>query len=75
MEKDSFEGRLRVLKELNYIDENNLPLLKARVARELGDIYICELLINNIMNNLEPAEIAGLLAGFVNQFKSKEDDS
>jgi superfamily II RNA helicase len=39
-------------------------LLKARVARELSDneIYLCEVLMDNVLDNLEPNEIAAVLS-------------
>jgi superfamily II RNA helicase len=41
-----------------------VPLLKARVARELSDneIYLCEVLMDNVLDNLEPNEIAAVLS-------------
>jgi hypothetical protein len=38
--------------------------LKARVARELSDadIYLCEVIMENVLRDLEPAEIAALLS-------------
>lgn len=44
-----------------------MPLLKARVARELSDneIYLCEVLMDNVLDNLEPNEIAAVLSGFI----------
>ncbi len=41
-----------------------MPLLKARVARELSDneIYLCEVLMDNVLDNLEPNEIAAVLS-------------
>ena len=39
-------------------------MLKARVARELSDneIYLCEVLMDNVLDNLEPNEIAAVLS-------------
>jgi hypothetical protein len=34
---DQFNGLVRVLKDFNYIDEEDQPLIKARVAKELGE--------------------------------------
>lgn len=49
---------------MNYIDQDKVPLLKARVARELSDneIYLCEVLMDNVLDNLEPNEIAAVLS-------------
>ena len=39
-------------------------MIKARVARELSDneIYLCEVLMENVLDDLEPNEIAALLS-------------
>lgn len=74
--KEDYEGRFAILKLLNYIDQNNVPLIKARVAKEIGgDIYLCEVLMENVLGELDPSEIAALLSGFVNQFKLKKSSS
>lgn len=74
--REDYEGRLAILKLLNYIDQSNIPLIKARVAKEIGgDIYLCEVLMENVLGELEPADIAALLSGFVNQFKLKKNSS
>lgn len=74
--KEDYEGRFAILKLLNYIDQNNIPLIKARVAKEIGgDIYLCELLMENVLGELEPEEIVALLSGFVNQFKQKKNSN
>jgi antiviral helicase SKI2 len=44
-----FDNRLKVLKELNYIDSNDLPLIKARIAKEVGSIFVSEILVNNVL--------------------------
>lgn len=66
--QNDFDNKLNVLKILGYVDLAGLPLIKARIARELMDqnsIYICEILVDNIMETLKPAEIAALMAAFV----------
>jgi len=74
--KEDYEGRFAILKLLNYIDQNNVPLIKARVAKEIGgDIYLCEVLMENVLGELEPEEISAILSGFVNQFKQKKNAS
>ena len=74
--KEDYEGRFAILKLLNYIDQNNIPLIKARVAKEIGgDIYLCEALMENVMGELEPEDLAAILSGFVNQFKQKKNST
>ena len=64
---DTFEGRLQVLAKLNYVDHNQLPLMKAKIAKEMpdNDVYMCEVLLDNILDSLTEPEIAALLSGFV----------
>ena len=49
---------------LGYIDENEVPLIKARVAREMAssDIFITEILCENLLNDLDAACLASLLS-------------
>lgn len=76
-QQQDFVNRVQVLKVLGYIDENDVGLIKSRVARELQDnssIYITEVLVENIMDGLKPSKVAGLLSGFVCQWKGSKDD-
>lgn len=71
------EKMLRVLRELNFINENNIPQLKTRVARELGggveNLYITELLMKNVLDKLEPEEIVPVISVFVAQGRSRDE--
>lgn len=64
-------NKLQVLRALNYIDELNEVTLKGKVACEMGqnELLITELILCNMFNDLEPAEIAALLSGLVFQAK------
>ena len=46
-----------------------MPLLKSKIAKETpdNDIYLTEMLLDNVIDNLEPAETAALLSSFVCQ--------
>ncbi|KAL0241140.1 hypothetical protein GEMRC1_006375 [Eukaryota sp. GEM-RC1] len=60
--------RLKVLRQLKYIDEENNVLLKGRVACELStveDLIITEAIFENLLQKLEPAEVASILSIFV----------
>ncbi|KAL4466349.1 hypothetical protein ABPG72_001027 [Tetrahymena utriculariae] len=70
----NFQARLNLLKGLNYIDEDNLPQLKARLAKEIENLYVSELIIQGIFDELNEAEIAAILIGFVTQCKKKEGE-
>lgn len=71
------EGMLNILRKLEYVNEQNIPMLKTRIARELGggdeNIYLVELIVENIMNNLEPAEIVSLVSIFVGHGRSRDE--
>lgn len=62
------------MRKLNYLDEYNQSLIKARIAKELGEneLYLCEIIVENILQNLSYSEIAALLSGFVNQYKPRK---
>uniref|UniRef100_A0A1A9VM29 Helicase SKI2W n=1 Tax=Glossina austeni TaxID=7395 RepID=A0A1A9VM29_GLOAU len=60
-------NKLEVLRALRYIDELDEVTLKGKVACEMGrnELFITELILCNMFNDLEPAEIAALLSGLV----------
>lgn len=64
-------NKLEVLRALKYIDELDEVTLKGKVACEMGqnELLITELILCNMFNDLEPAEIAALLSGLVFQSK------
>lgn len=69
-----YEQRVQVLQELGFIDESRRILLKGKVACEVhsGDeLVLTELILDNALADLEPAEMAALLSAFVFQEKSQ----
>ncbi|XP_030371435.1 helicase SKI2W [Scaptodrosophila lebanonensis] len=64
-------NKLNVLRALKYINEQDEVTLKGKVACEMGqnELLITELILCNMFNDLEPAEIAALLSGLVFQAK------
>ncbi|XP_075148294.1 superkiller complex helicase subunit twister [Haematobia irritans] len=64
-------NKLEVLRELKYIDDLDEVTLKGKVACEMGqnELLVTELILCNMFNNLEPAEIAALLSSLVFQAK------
>jgi len=50
--------------------------VKARVGRELGssDVFLCEVIMDNLLDTLTPEEIPALLSAFVCQVKQDETD-
>ncbi|KAJ8672979.1 hypothetical protein QAD02_004240 [Eretmocerus hayati] len=71
-----YESRVKVLKELNYIDHEDRVTLKGRVALEMGtyEIFLTELVLDNVLTNWQPEEIASMLSSLVFQHRSSEED-
>ena len=72
-----FQQRLTVLGALGYIDpESQVVQLKGRVACEVNtceELLLTEMVFENVLAPLDPAEIAGLLSVLVCQEKSGRD--
>lgn len=71
-----YKRKLEVLRVLNYINEENVPELKAKVAclMSVHELVITEMLTENMLSDCTPAEIAALLSVFVYQQKQVEED-
>ncbi|EGX88613.1 DEAD/DEAH box RNA helicase Ski2, putative [Cordyceps militaris CM01] len=68
-----YEQRVQVLKELGFIDDATRIQLKGKVACEVhsGDeLVLTELILDNVLAEFDPAEIAALLSAFVFQEKT-----
>ncbi|KAB5547116.1 NUC185 domain-containing protein [Coniochaeta sp. 2T2.1] len=68
-----YEQRIQVLKDLSFIDSASRIQLKGKVACEIhsGDeLVLTELILDNVLAEYEPAEIAALLSAFVFQEKT-----
>jgi antiviral helicase SKI2 len=68
-----YEQRIQVLKDLSFIDDASRIQLKGKVACEVhsGDeLVLTELILENVLADYEPAEIAALLSAFVFQEKT-----
>ncbi|KAK4117839.1 antiviral helicase [Canariomyces notabilis] len=68
-----YEQRIQVLKDLSFIDDASRIQLKGKVACEIhsGDeLVLTELILENVLAEYEPAEIAALLSAFVFQEKT-----
>lgn len=69
-----YEQRISVLKDLGFIDEGDRILLKGKVAAEVhsaDELVLTELILDNVLADYEPAEIAALLSAFVFQEKTE----
>jgi antiviral helicase SKI2 len=68
-----YNQRIEVLRELHFIDKESRIQLKGKVACEIhsGDeLVLTELILENVLADYEPAEIAALLSAFVFQEKT-----
>ncbi|CAI4214226.1 unnamed protein product [Parascedosporium putredinis] len=68
-----YEQRIQVLNDLNFIDVDSRIQLKGKVACEIhsGDeLVLTELILDNVLAEYDPAEIAALLSAFVFQEKT-----
>ncbi|KAI1818663.1 DSHCT domain-containing protein [Poronia punctata] len=68
-----YEQRIQVLKDLGFIDDHSRIQLKGKVACEIhsaDELVLTELILDNVLAEYEPAEIAALLSAFVFQEKT-----
>jgi antiviral helicase SKI2 len=73
-----YEQRIQVLKDLSFIDESSRIQLKGKVACEIhsaDELVLTELILDNVLADYEPAEIAALLSAFVFQEKTDSEPS
>ncbi|GAA5985422.1 hypothetical protein JCM11641_000152 [Rhodosporidiobolus odoratus] len=71
-----YEQRIEVLKELQFIGEDQTVLLKGRVACEINsanELILTELILDNVFAAYEPEEIVALLSGFIFQEKTESE--
>ena len=68
---------LEILENLGFINESRLPQLKTRIARELGgggeNLYLTELIMDNVLDTLEVEEIVPLVSIFVAHGRAKDE--
>ncbi|KAF7633497.1 hypothetical protein Mgra_00007080 [Meloidogyne graminicola] len=71
------EGRLKVLRTLEYIDRQNLVQLKGKVACEIShqELLISELILDNKFHDRSPPEIAALFSAFTCQHGGKNNNN
>ncbi|KAK8194908.1 NUC185 domain-containing protein [Phyllosticta capitalensis] len=68
-----YEQRISVLKDLGFIDDKSRVELKGKVACEIhsaDELVLTELILENVLADFEPEEIAALLSAFVFQEKT-----
>uniref|UniRef100_A0A0K0FTR4 Helicase ATP-binding domain-containing protein n=1 Tax=Strongyloides venezuelensis TaxID=75913 RepID=A0A0K0FTR4_STRVS len=64
--KQDYEAKLKVLKEYNYVSENEIITMKGQVGCHLHyfELLICELIMNNVISQLSDGGIAALFSIF-----------
>jgi ATP-dependent RNA helicase DOB1 len=76
MQLDELKSRKRVLRRLDFINEQEVVQLKARVACEIStgdghELLLSELLFNRFFNELSPELCAAVLSCFIFEEKSQ----
>ncbi|KAK9891046.1 hypothetical protein WA026_013373 [Henosepilachna vigintioctopunctata] len=71
-----YKNMIVLLKRLKYVNNNNIVQLKGRVACQIGmnELIITELVLQNVLVNLKPAEVAALLSTLVFQGRSRNQE-
>ncbi|GAW80164.1 DEAD/DEAH box helicase [Plasmodium gonderi] len=72
---EDLEGRLNVLRHFSFIDDHNLTV-KGKIASYItltDEITLTQVIFENVLNNLNPPEIAAVLSCFVAPEKKIED--
>lgn len=72
-----YKDRIMLLRERNYIDDNDRVMLKGNVAcgMSMNELVTTELVLENVLSGLTPAEVAALLSATVFQGKTREDQN
>ncbi len=73
---DELKCRKRVLRRLQFINEDEVVQLKARVACEIStgdELMLSELLFNRFFNDLSPEHTAAIMSCFIFEEKVKEN--
>ncbi|KAG8232459.1 hypothetical protein J437_LFUL012105, partial [Ladona fulva] len=67
-------SRVRVLRELQYIDSNNHVEMKGRAACQMSsnnqELILTEIIFRHVFNSMEPTEMAALLSSLIFQAKT-----
>lgn len=70
----NFRQRLALLRHLDYVDKDDAVLLKGRVACEMNtcdELLASEMLFGNILEPLNPPEVAAILSALVFQVRRR----
>ncbi len=69
-----YEKKLTVLQTLNYINENNMLLLKGKICKEINtcnELLLTECLVDGMFHGLSSPIVTALISMFVSQTNSK----
>ncbi|AOA62913.1 Antiviral helicase [Komagataella phaffii CBS 7435] len=72
-----YEQRLKVLNELEFVDDHLNVVLKGRIACEINsgwELALTELLLDNFLADFDPEEIVALLSAFVYEGRTRDDE-
>lgn len=69
---EEYKNKLMVLRELNYVEADNMVTLRGRIACEIHhqELIITELILNNKFVNRTTAEVAAMLSALTCQYNS-----
>ncbi|ETW55035.1 hypothetical protein PFUGPA_02857 [Plasmodium falciparum Palo Alto/Uganda] len=73
---EDLEGKLNVLKHFGFIDDQNNLTVKGKIASYItltDEITLTQVIFENVLNKLNPAEIAAVLSCFVAPEKKVEE--
>jgi len=71
-----YRQRIDVLKSLGYVDSSDIVQIKGRVAANINtcnELILTEMIFENVLDELEPEEIAACLSSLINQNKDDND--
>lgn len=73
-----FQQKMNVLKILNYVEADNTLTMKGRVACEMttsNELLATEIIFHNILEPMNPPEVAAILSALVFQEKTVENSA
>jgi superfamily II RNA helicase len=64
-----FMNHYGLLKEVGFLDENDLPTEPGRITAQIraeNEFYMAQILLNNLLDDLTPPQLAGVVCALVN---------
>lgn len=75
---EDMSNKLEVLKQLDFLDQDNRPTVKGRIATFIttsDEITLTEVLCQGILSELTPPECAAILSAFIYNDKVPEKEA